>query len=401
MRARMRADRPRVYVVLALALACAWYAPDANALTVRDQAAGAGLAQTTSSYGAYFGDVNGDGRIDILLNRHWQRTSQIFTDRGGGVFGVAATLPLADRHGCAMADVNHDGLMDIYCAQGASDVSGSVVKSNELWMQGPRGQFTNRAGAWGVADPYGRGREVAFFDANNDGWPDLFVGNVGGRTDGIPSPDRLFINVAGQRFVDSKDPAITRELGGSCVTHRDINGDGWRDLLVCGAGHWGGPIHLFVNQAGKGFADRASQLGISGTAHDARLVDLNGDKRLDLVTINQTGVRVQMRSATGGWRPPVLVRALVAGYSVAVRDVNGDGAPDIYALQRCANGRNQPDIMLVNSGNGTSYTRVAIPEAASGCGDDVESMSYRSAPAFLVLNGFSQSTGPVQLITFG
>jgi len=49
MRARMRADRPRVYVVLALALACAWYAPDANALTVRDQAAGAGLAQTTST----------------------------------------------------------------------------------------------------------------------------------------------------------------------------------------------------------------------------------------------------------------------------------------------------------------------------------------------------------------
>lgn len=81
-----------------------------------------------------------------------------------------------DRHGCAWADVNQDGLLDFYCSVGANH--GKLTdKANELWMQQPGGGFLNKAAAYGVTDPLGPGRQVTFLDVNHDPFCDLYVTN--------------------------------------------------------------------------------------------------------------------------------------------------------------------------------------------------------------------------------
>ena len=47
----------------------------------------------------------------------------------------------------------------------------------------------------GAGDPWGRGRGVAVADHNHDGWPDLFLTADHPRSDGQPTPDRLFLNL--------------------------------------------------------------------------------------------------------------------------------------------------------------------------------------------------------------
>lgn len=117
------------------------------------------------------------------------------------------TFVKSDRHDCAWGDANRDRLPDLYWAQGADD---EREKANELWMQQPDGSFVNRSAEYGVTDPYGRGRDTTFIEVNQDGYPDLFVGNRYPRSDGIASPNRLFINEAGQSFEARPSTGSTR-----------------------------------------------------------------------------------------------------------------------------------------------------------------------------------------------
>jgi hypothetical protein len=180
-----------------------------------------------------------------------------------------------DRHGCAWADVNQDGLLDFYCSVGANH--GKLTdKANELWMQQPGGGFLNKAAAYGVTDPLGPGRQVTFLDVNHDPFPDLYVTNHAPRPDGQPSPNRLFINQNGASFRDAPEYGVNEELGSvpgnqSCAQAVDYNKDGWGDLFVCG--HTG--LRLYRNNGGVSFTDVTSSVGIiGGRWRHARMADL-------------------------------------------------------------------------------------------------------------------------------
>ena len=149
---------------------------------------------------------------DILLLQHGYTSIQFLGD-GSGVEPVEI-MPLAqaDRHQCDSADVNADGLVDIYCSVGAHQGTGTGL--NSLWLRRPDGGYTDVAADWGVTDPYGRGRYVTFVQADNDGLPDLFVGNYPPRTDQHISANHLFINNGGAGFTPvrggQRDPQARR-----------------------------------------------------------------------------------------------------------------------------------------------------------------------------------------------
>jgi FG-GAP-like repeat len=369
-----------------------------------DQAEAAGIAQTTQSIGTTVGDLNGDGLPDFLLNRAFSDTAREYLNQGGSFAEAnAGTFVQNDKHGCAIADVNGDGLPDIYCTVGASH--GVDVKANELWVQQPDGSFQDEAAAYGVDDPVGRSRGAIFFDANNDGWPDLFVANYYPRPDGLPTPNRFYLNQGGEGFRSAPEFGLNQQVGGlalspGCQVAGDYDGDGYQDLLVCGKVG----VHLYHNDAGAGFTDVTDLMGLNGTWVGAAMVDFNGDGKLDLLLIKHDQFELRLQGENGRFREVSLRHALDGGRALATGDVNGDGLPDLYVVQGAQGGGgepNPPDIMYLNVA-GTDVAPVPIPETDQGNGASVSAIDYNGdgTTDFLVTNGARKLDGPVQLISF-
>jgi hypothetical protein len=215
---------------------------DFNVFTYRNFYNGGGVA---------LGDLSGDGLPEIVLTSNFGGTRLYLNE---GSFRFREVTEEAGLHssgwttGVTLADVNGDGLLDIYvCHAGNGD---AASRANELYInQGLDAHgvptFVEQAAAYGIADS-GYSIQAAFFDYDRDGLLDLFVVNnsprsvadMGGRnTRDVRSPyggDHLYHNVSGH-FVDVTAHAgiYSSEIGlGLGVVVSDVNQDGWPDLYV-------------------------------------------------------------------------------------------------------------------------------------------------------------------------
>lgn len=390
-----------------------------------------GGMQPTVTFGAAVGDFAGplgagpDGYEDFELGRHGSAPLELWVNQGDGTFRQVdqGQFPKTDRHFCAWGDIGSpsapvpDGLPDLYCAHGA--VKGFGLKANELWIQQPDGSFdeapydVNNYPDMAVIDPFGRGRAPVFFYAGDSSIPgshplSLFVGQGTERPDGIPDSDRFFYNEEGV-LVSSPASGLDLETGGRCAQAVDYDRDGYDDLLVCETVDSSGGLALYRNEGlvGPGgvplFSDVTAAAGIEASGAQFGLMsDLDGDGCPDLVAVFKRSLTVYLQNLTesgcAGTFSPSWTRSLSDGIWAAAGDVNADGKPDLYILQ----GGSDPDLMLVNNGDGKSFSSVPVPEAASGAGDTVWALAnaISGLSDFLVLNGAQGKVGPVQLIHF-
>ncbi|HJS25599.1 MAG TPA: VCBS repeat-containing protein [Actinomycetota bacterium] len=365
-----------------------------------------GLRDGVPSYSVAAEDMNADGWTDLVISHHGQAaTLRLSRTRSDVPLGFATAWRFhddlhgrVDRHACAVADVDLDGLPDVYCAKGGQQ--GTVRKWNELWIRQPDGTFTDRAAEYGVEDVWGRGRIPVFLDLNHDRWPDLFVSNDAERADGRPTPNRTFVGrQGGFRQVRL---GVTLEIGGRCAAADDYDGNGWDDLLVCGDER----IHLFGRRA-SGFRDMTEQSGLPPVAATAaRFGDFDGDGRLDLVYLHARELTVVLQG--GRQRFSVARRlSLRHGHGLAVGDPDGDRDLDILVVEGCVNERDMPDWFVRVERDG-SFTPERVPRVPTGCGDTAEAFDFDGdgMDEFVVLNGggageTSGHRGPEQLLTFG
>lgn len=375
--------------------------PNAQAasLSVVDAIADSGLAATVndSMGNTVVEDFNGDGIDDLVMSQHQLAPGQVYRGAADGTFALVQELTTADRHGCASADFDRDGRPDLYCAIGAEH--GRIAnKSNELWLQDADGVLQLIPGAWGADDPSGRGRDVAVFDADLDGFPDLYVGN--GYPNKFPSVNRLYRNVAGTGFIEDTSSAIPTTTGGLCAAPADFDQDGFTDLFACS-----GVLKLWHNDAGLGMTDVRASYPLRRYALAADWGDLDGDGDLDLVTV--AGNQVAGYLWTGATFVRAFAKPLQAGRDVALADVDQDGYLDLYVVQ----GRvpkttvNVPDQLWLGTGTGATFTAATgLPQAEAGGGSDVAVLpDYSGRPALVVTNGGDGGTalaGPRQLLVF-
>jgi hypothetical protein len=373
-------------------------ASTAIAVHAVDMAAAAGIAETVRSYGAAVTDYDGDGWPDIATSGVQDPAHLYRNDAHGGfVEPNPSLLPRLYRLGCAWADVNLDGRPDLFC--GASADSGTDLKANELWIQQTDHSFVDRAAAFGVADPLGRARHPVFADLNRDGAPDLWIGNQNERPDGLPSPNRLFLNVGGTRFVDAPSYGLDTEEGGGIGPAGDLTGDGNADLVSTGDGL----LHVYRNDGG-GLTEVTGPLGLSDRHMNAVWIDdFNKDGRNDLVGVNGRLLQLMLQQPDGIFAVKYRITGLTDAVDITAGDVNGDALPDLYLVQGRSGGSNAPDRMLLNKGNGYRYTSMTIPQTTVGAGDWAVPLDYdgNGLEDFLVMNGRPYPIrGPVQLIAF-
>ena len=190
----------------------------------------AGLFDPRGGWSALLFDYDRDGDPDLYVTRDgWDGDDRnsLYRNDDGRFVDVAAAAGVAspaDGFTAAVADVNRDGLLDIYVANGVATRGGAP---NELFLGAPEGRFVERAELMGVAD-HGRSVGSAFGDYDKDGWPDLLVVNFFDRP-------VLYRNREGAGFEDvSAEAGIAAPHEGFVGFFFDYDRDGWLDIFIVG-----------------------------------------------------------------------------------------------------------------------------------------------------------------------
>jgi hypothetical protein len=248
--------------------------------------------------GVGIADINNDGLVDIYFTAN-QLPNKLFLNKGNFKFedvtskaGVAGTK--AWSTGVSMADVNGDGFIDIYVCN-SGDVKGDN-KLNELFINNGDLTFSERAKEYGIADE-GFSTHSVFFDYDKDGDLDLYILNNSYRAIGSFNMmknerdtrnrlggDKLMRN-DGNIFKDVSEAAgiYGSEIGfGLGVTVGDVDRDGWPDIYV--SNDFFERDYLYINNHDGTFKeDLVHQMkSISGASMGADMADINNDGYPDI-----------------------------------------------------------------------------------------------------------------------
>jgi hypothetical protein len=239
--------------------------------------------------------------------------------------------------GIETADINKDGLTDFF-------IGGAKGGASKIFVQQQSGAFTEKPQSSFQKNNLSEDVTASFFDADNDGDPDLYIGS-GGYEFEENDPllqDRFYLNDGAGNFVLNENALPSMLTSTSCVEPADIDGDGDLDLFVGGRVVPGkyptSPRSYILLNDGKGnFSDATAAVNATlqqpGMVTSAVWVNINNDKSPDLVIagewmpvmvfINNSGKLVNESAkyipfaSTGWWN------------SVAAADTDGDGDEDL------------------------------------------------------------------------
>ena len=253
------------------------------------------------------GDVNNDGLPDLMFTGN-MTPNKLYLNKGDFKFeditdkaGVAGRAKW--KTGVVMADVNGDGLLDIYVCY--SGPGADEARTNELYINNGIKDgipsFTESAKKYGLDAPGTYTTTVAFFDMDNDGDLDMFMVNHGDmfynpffNTDKLRSTrdprygNRLYRNDNGH-FTDVSSEAHIDGSGlnfGLSVSIGDINNDGWPDIYV--TNDYSERDFLYLNNKDGTFKEVLSKAAghISEFAMGSDIADYNNDGLNDIMVLD-------------------------------------------------------------------------------------------------------------------
>lgn len=256
-----------------------------------------------------------------------------------------------------MADVNKDGMEDIY-------ICGAAGQTGQLYIGSKSGFIKQNIALFNVFAAW-EDTEAIFFDANGDTYPDLFVGSGGnnGVQNAREFQDRLYINDRNGGFYINDKAFPANGYNTSTAIPMDIDMDGDLDLFVGSLSYPGdygvSPKHfLYINDGTGMFKDIMPETGKFlanyGMIRDAAWTDINNDKKNELIVVGDWGAPTTYYYINKTWVPIKTGLENVTGWwqSLEVEDINGDGWKDVVLGNSGNNGylqdsRNLPVHMYI------------------------------------------------------
>jgi hypothetical protein len=339
-----------------------------------------GVATAQATRGTSWGDVDGDGRLDLFVSnlggvtRLYENGPAGFVDRAA-VWGAAIA---GSSEGGIFCDYDKDGDLDLY----VTTIGPNVLLQNRRADTGDT-VFVDVTAAAGISRVFD-GRSACWADADRDGWADLFVTDIDGspalfRNDGdgtftdvlassgIPTggasvsaawsdydrdgdddlylamnggPSRLYRNLlrpTGALGFQDVTAAAGNPVAGSntfSCEWGDYDGDGWLDLYVCDGG---GPNFLYRNNGNGTFTDvaYAENAVVTQISTSSAWGDFDNDGELDLLVANlnqagSAGTNVLLENVGAQFVTSSLVTSSTATRSATWADYDNDLDVDLY-----------------------------------------------------------------------
>jgi hypothetical protein len=310
--------------------------------------------------GVAAGDINNDGLTDLYFTGNNVAANKLYLNKGNFEFeditekaGVAGTAEWCT--GATMADVNGDGLLDIYVC--AVSKQFGLEGRNMLFINKGNNTFQDEAITYGL-NFAGLSTQAAFFDYDHDGDLDCYLLNhskkphsnvvdtINRRKVDEYAGDRLYRNNLSEgqsAFTDVSAQAgiYQSSLGyGLGLAVADFNNDGWEDIYVGNDFHENDYYYL-NNRNGTFSESSAAHFGhYSRFSMGNDAADFDNDGQIDVVTVDML--------------PPD---------EKTLKTYGSDENPNMYKAKLTMNGYQDQfsrNCLQRNNGNGVSFSDVAL-----------------------------------------
>jgi hypothetical protein len=283
----------------------------------------------------YFGDIDGDGDLDLAGQERLGKGAQVWLGDGEGNWSAYSTGLEMDGTSCgggvAFEDVNGDGQIDLLVADHCRGLY-VYLRDGDRWEVVTEGLYPEEVVPEGAfVSRYVGADDLAVGDVDGDGALDMVAGssdNGGGIS--------VFLGDGTGRNWILQDNDLPNHGWAPRVLLADMNDDGLLDIV---ASHSEGPrVWLGTPEGTWQLSDAGlPEPEIHGIYNGLAVGDIDNDGRMDIAVSNWfDGPEVYLQQADGSWskQPDVFPGMFGGSYGMALGDMDGDGNLDVVASGR-------------------------------------------------------------------
>ncbi len=246
---------------------------------------------STQGPAATVADFNGDQLDDIFIGGAKDQAGALYFQSNKGIFIKSETKVFDNDKGSEDVnsiafDANGDGFQDLYVVSGGNEFAGeSTDLKDRLYLNNGKGEFIKDIK---YRADFSSNLAISSSDIDNDGDTDLFIGErVKMFGYGVPCSGKILRNDRGLfSDITSEYAPFLQNIGMiTDAVWSDINQDGYQDLIIVGEYM---PVTICLNNSGK-LVNATKEYGLEkshGWYNKIKVADINNDKKPDLILAN-------------------------------------------------------------------------------------------------------------------